>query len=73
MNNLELNLNLITVNNPFLTAVLGVFNAKSNLWYNHDITISEGSKIDGVTSQYRLQQIIKETAHITGNASPVKT
>ena len=51
MNNLDLNLDSITVtvNNPTLTVALGVFNTKSNLWYNNFITTSEGSKIDGVT------------------------
>ena len=34
--NLELNLDTISVNNPFLTVVLGGFNAKKNLWYKND-------------------------------------
>ena len=46
------------VNNPFLTVVLGDFNAKS-----------EGSKIDGTTSQFELKQIIKESIHIIGDSS----
>ena len=33
---------------------------KSSLWYNNDITTYEGSKIDDVTSQSGLEQIIKE-------------
>ena len=40
------------VNNPFLILILGDFNAKSILWCNNDITTYEGSKIDGVTSQF---------------------
>ena len=40
------------VNNPFLILILGDFNAKSILWCNKDITTYEGSKIDGVTSQF---------------------
>ena len=40
------------VNNPFLTLILGDFNAKSILWCNNDITTYECSKIDGVTSQF---------------------
>ena len=51
-------------NNPFLTAILGDFNAKSSLWYNNNITTYEGSKIDGVTSQFGSQQIIKEPTHL---------
>ena len=57
------------VNNPFLTVILGDFNAKSSLWYNNDVTTYEGSKIDGVTSQFGLQQIIKEPTHFIGDSS----
>ena len=69
INNFELNLDSIKTNNPFLTVILGDFNAKSSLWYNNDITTYEGSKTDGVTSQFRLQQIIKEPTHIIGDSS----
>ena len=34
----ELNLDTVSANNPFLTVVLGDFNAKSNLWYINDKT-----------------------------------
>ena len=57
------------VNNPFLTVVLGDFNAKTSLWYNNDITTYEGAKINRVTSQFGLEQIIKEPTHITGDSS----
>ena len=56
------------VNNPFLTVVLGDFNAKTSLWYNNDITTYEDSKIGGVTSQSGLEQIIKEPTHIIGDS-----
>ena len=69
INNSELNLDSIMTNNPFLTVILGDFNAKSSLRYNNDITTYEGSKIDGVTSQFGLQQKIKETTHISGDSS----
>ena len=49
------------VNNPFLTVILGDVNAKSSLWCNSNIATYEGSKTDGVTSQFGLQQIIKES------------
>ena len=57
------------VNNFFLTVILGDFNAKSSLWCNNDTTTYEDSKIDGVTSQFGLQQIIKEPTHFIGNSS----
>ena len=69
INNIELNLDSIMTNNPFATVILGDFNAKLSLWYNNDVTKYEGSKIDGVTSQFGLQQIIKEPTHITGDSS----
>ena len=55
------------VNNLFLTVVLGDLKAKSSLWYNNDITTYEGDKIDGVTSQFGLEQIIKESTHISSD------
>ena len=57
------------VNNRFLTVILGDFNAKSSLWYNNDVTTYEGSKIHGITSQFELQQIIKEPTFFLGDAS----
>ena len=57
------------VNNPFLTVTAGNFNAKSSLWYNTHVTAYEVSKIDNVTSQFVLEQIVKETTHITGGSS----
>ena len=65
INNFELNYDSY---NPFLTVVLGDFNAKLSLWYNNDISTYEGSKIDGVTSQFGLEQIIKEPTHIIGES-----
>ena len=69
INNLEYNLDSVIVNNPFLTVILGDMNAKSSLWYNNDITTYQGSKIDGVTSYFELQQIIKEPTHCIVDSS----
>ena len=52
--NLELNFDAVSANNPFLTVFLGDFNTKSNLWYKNNKTTNEGSKIDGITSQFGL-------------------
>ena len=67
--NLQLSLDKISNQNPFLTVVLSDINTKSSNWYKHDQTTYEGSKIDAVTSQFRLQQLIKEPTHILGNSS----
>ena len=58
--NLQLSLDKISNQNPFLTVVLGDFNTKSSNWYKHDQTTYEGTKIDAVTSQFSLQQLIKK-------------
>ena len=68
-NSLELNIDTATAHNTFLTVVLGDFNAKSNLWFKGDKTTYEGSKIDGITSTFGLQQIINEPTHISGHSS----
>ena len=57
------------VNYPFLTVAVGNFNAKSSLWYNTHVTAYEVSKTDNVTSQFGLEQIVKETTHIVGGSS----
>ena len=65
--NLELNLDKVSTNNPFLTVVLGDFNANWNLWYKNDKTTYEGSTIDSIASQFGLHQLIDETTHLTRN------
>ena len=67
--NLELNLDAISVKNPFLTVVLGDFNTKPNLWYKNDKATYEGSEIDGRASQFGLHQLINEPIHLTRNTS----
>ena len=62
--NLELNLDKIANKSPYLLVALGNFNVKSSNWYKHDKATYEGSKIDVITSQFGLQQLIKEPTHI---------
>ena len=69
VNNIELNLDSVMVNSSFLTVIIGEFNAKLSLWYNNDITTYEGPKPDGVTSQFGLQKITKESPHLIGDSS----
>ena len=52
----------------FLTVVLGDFNAKLNQVKN-DKTTYEGSKIDGIPSQFGLHQLINEPTHLARNTS----
>ena len=69
LKNFELNLDTILATNTFLTVVLGDFNVKSNIWCKSDKTSYEGSKTEGVTSQFGLQQVIDKSTHHTRNSS----
>ena len=60
----ELNLDAVSATNPFLIVTIGDFNAKCSNWYTGNTTTSEGSKIEAITSQFGLQQIINEPTHI---------
>ena len=62
--NLDLNLDKIANKSPYLLVVLDNFSIKSSNWYKNDKTTYECSKIDAITSQFGLQQLIKEPTHI---------
>ena len=53
--------------NPFLIVALGDFNAQTTNWYEYDINFYEGLKIDTITSQFGLQQLINEPTYLTAN------
>ena len=65
--NLDLTLEALTQKNPFLTVIIGDFNAKFNKWCSTDKTTPEGAKLDNLTSQYGLTQRLKEPTHISDN------
>ena len=65
----EINLDTILASNTFLIVFLGEFNVKSNLWCKSGKTSYEGSKIDSITSQFGLEQLISEPTHHTRNLS----
>ena len=67
-NNFELTLDAVSATNPFLIVAIGDFNAKSSNWYTGDTTAFEGSKIEAITSQFGLQQIINKPTHIQGKS-----
>ena len=62
--NLEMNLETLVQRNPFLTVVIGDFNAKSKNWCSQDSTSFEGVTIENLTSQFGVSQIINEATHI---------
>ena len=67
--NLELNLDSIVHRNPYLIVVLGDFNAQTKGWYPFGKTTYEGARIDGIRSQFRLEQLIHQPNHIIGERS----
>ena len=69
IDNLELNLETLRQNNPFLTVLIGDLNAKSKNCYSHYKSSQEGNEIENLTAQFGLQQIIKEPTHISNTSS----
>ena len=66
--NLELNLGSLSSYNPFVSIMIGDFNAKSKQSCEIDKTSFEGSQLSLVTSKYGLSQIITEPTHILENS-----
>ena len=66
---LELNIDSIVHRNPYLIVVLGDFNAQTKGWYALGKTTYEGTRIDGITYQFELEQLIHESTHIFGERS----
>ena len=60
----ELNLDNIANQIPYLIDALDDFNVKSYNWYKHNKTTYQGSKVDAITSQFGLQQLIKEQTRV---------
>ena len=69
--NLELNDDSLCSCNPFLTVIIGDFNAKSKQWCKIDKTSFEGSQLQLVTSKVGLLQMITEPTHILENSRRV--
>ena len=63
-----MNLDALSTNNPFLTVMIGDFNAKSSNWCLNDITTFEGSQIEFLASQFAMSQVINEPTHILDNS-----
>ena len=66
--NLVLNLDSLSSCNPFLTIMIGDFNARSKQWSEVYKTCFEGSQFQLPTSKFGLSQIITEPTHILENS-----
>ena len=58
LDNLRLNLDALTDNNPFLAVALRDFNARSSSWRINVKTNDEGTNIDCLANEYDLKQVI---------------
>ena len=69
MDNSESNLETVSLLNPFLTVLIGYFNAKCASWYSKENSTTDDSKLGLLTSQFGLNQILNEPIHIAKNSS----
>ena len=49
--------------------LLGNFNAKSKMWFVNDQLSSEETRLESLTSLYRMKQLISEPTHILEDTS----
>ena len=64
LDNLKLNVDAMTDNNPFLVIEIGDFNARSSNCYINDKSNYEGTKIDCLATEYDLKQVINKPTHL---------
>ena len=69
LSNFEFLLQDISNCNPYLTLLLGDYNARNTTSWHHDITTTEGTQLETTTTIYGLQQLIDEPTHIRKNSS----
>ena len=69
LSNFEFSLQDISNRNPYLTLLLGDYNARNTKWWHHDITTTEGIQLETTTTIYGLQQLIDKPTHILKNSS----
>ena len=65
----ETYLDSVAHRNPYLIVVLGDFNAQTKRWYTLGKTTYESTRIDRITSQFGMEKLLHELAHITGYKS----
>ena len=64
LSNFEFLLQNIFNRNPYLTPLLGDYNARNIKWWHRDITTTVGIQLEITTAIYGLQQLINELTHI---------
>ena len=67
--NLEQLIGNFIAKNPLFVLITGDFNARSTNCWKNDLSTSESTEVDSLTSSYRLSQIIFDPTHILSNSS----
>ena len=67
--NLEQSIGDIIVKNPLFVLITGDFNVRSSNWWKNDLSMSEVTQVDSLTTSYSLSQIISDPTHILPNSS----
>ena len=58
-------INKINTENPFMTILTGVFNAKHNSWYTEDNTDKYGTAIHKLFAKHNILQTVNQPTNIT--------
>ena len=66
---MELKLESLRQNNPFFVVLTEDLNPKPKTWFCHDKSSHKVNPIENVTTQFGLQEIIKEPTHISNTSS----
>ena len=69
LSNFELLLDYIANSNPFVSIIIGDFNARSNNWCSSDKITYELKKLESLTSQCGLKQVISDPTYILESSS----
>ena len=64
LSNFKLLLDYIANSNPFVSIIIGDFNARSNNWCSSTKTTYESKKPESLTSQCGFKRLIRDPNHI---------
>ena len=64
LSNFKLLLDYIANHNPFVSIIIGDFNAISNNWYSSDKTTYEGKELGSLNPQCGFKQVLSDPTHI---------
>ena len=59
----------IITKNPLFVLITGDFNVRSSNWWKNDLSMSEVTQVDSLTTSYGLSKVISDPTHILPNSS----